>query len=61
MNLLHDLFSRLPFEWAQFAFMRHALLAVLMISPLFALITIFPGRSHCSTRRFPFRPNSINP
>jgi zinc transport system permease protein len=38
MNLLHDLFSRLPFEWAQFAFMRHALLAVLMISPLFALI-----------------------
>jgi len=38
MNLLHALLSRLPFEWAQFAFMHHALIAVLIISPLFALI-----------------------
>ena len=38
MSLLHDLLSRLPFEWAQFAFMRQALVAVLLLSPLFALI-----------------------
>ena len=38
MNLLHALLCRLPFEWAQFAFMRHALVAILIISPLFALI-----------------------
>jgi zinc transport system permease protein len=38
MSLLHALLSRLPFEWAQFAFMRHALIAILIISPLFALI-----------------------
>jgi len=38
MNLWHDLLSRLPFEWAQFGFMRTALLAVLIVSPLFALM-----------------------
>lgn len=38
MNLLHFLLSRLPFEWAQFAFMRQALVAVLILSPLLALI-----------------------
>jgi zinc transport system permease protein len=34
----HDLIGRLPFEWTQFAFMRTALLAILIASPLFALI-----------------------
>jgi zinc transport system permease protein len=38
MNLLHLLISRLPFEWAQFGFMRNALLAVIIVAPLFALI-----------------------
>jgi len=38
MNLWHDLIGRLPFEWAQFGFMRTALLAVIIISPLFALM-----------------------
>ena len=38
MNFWHDLIARLPFEWTQFAFMRTALLAVLIVSPLFALI-----------------------
>lgn len=28
----------LPFEWAQFSFMQNALLAILLVSPLFALI-----------------------
>ena len=32
------LIDRLPFEWAHFAFMQHALLAVLLVSPLFALL-----------------------
>ncbi len=38
MNLLHTVISRLPFEWAQFEFMRNALLAVVIVAPLFALI-----------------------
>jgi zinc transport system permease protein len=38
MNLWHELIGRLPFEWTQFAFMRTALLAVLIVSPLFALM-----------------------
>ena len=38
MNIWHDLIARLPFEWTQFAFMRTALLAILVVSPLFALM-----------------------
>jgi ABC 3 transport family len=38
MSLWHDLLSRLPFEWAQFAFMRNALLALLIVAPLFAIM-----------------------
>ena len=38
MALWHDLIGRLPFGWTQFAFMRTALLAILIVSPLFALI-----------------------
>lgn len=38
MNLFQTAISRLPFEWAQFEFMRNALLAVIIVAPLFALI-----------------------
>jgi len=38
MNVWHHLIGSLPFAWAQFAFMRTALLAVLIVSPLFALM-----------------------
>lgn len=38
MNFWHDLIGHLPFEWTQYAFMRTALLAVLIVSPLFGLI-----------------------
>jgi len=38
MNTWHALISLLPFEWAQFGFMRMALLAILIVSPLFALM-----------------------
>ena len=38
MNTWHALVSLLPFEWAQFGFMRTALLAILIVSPLFALM-----------------------
>ena len=38
MNLWHELIGRLPFEWAHFGFMRAALLAVLIVCPLFALM-----------------------
>jgi zinc transport system permease protein len=38
MNAWHELIGRLPFEWTQFAFMRTALLAVLIVSPLFGLM-----------------------
>ena len=38
MNAWHVLMGHLPFEWAQYAFMHNALLAVILISPLFALL-----------------------
>jgi len=38
MNAWHTLISWLPFEWAQFGFMRMALLAILITAPLFALM-----------------------
>lgn len=33
-----SLLSKLPFEWAQFGFMQNALLAVLIVTPLFAFL-----------------------
>jgi len=33
-----DLLSHLPFEWARYEFMRNALVAVILVSPLFALM-----------------------
>ena len=38
MNFWHELISALPFAWTQFEFMRTALLAVLIVSPLFAVM-----------------------
>ena len=38
MELWHSLAGALPFDWARFVFMQNALLAVLLISPLFALL-----------------------
>ena len=38
MELWHSLAGALPFEWARYVFMQNALLAVLLISPLFALL-----------------------
>ena len=38
MNQILNLLSLLPFEWAHYGFMRNALLAVLLVSPLFALM-----------------------
>lgn len=38
MNGWHALIEQLPFEWAHYAFMHNALLAVILISPLFALL-----------------------
>lgn len=34
----HELIGRLPFEWAHYAFMRNALLAVLLLAPLYAAL-----------------------
>lgn len=36
IELWHDWIGRLPFEWAEYGFMRNALLAVLLSSPVFA-------------------------
>jgi zinc transport system permease protein len=36
MELWHKWISALPFDWAEFGFMRNALLAVLVASPVFA-------------------------
>ncbi len=38
MNLLCTVMGCLPFDWAQYTFMQHALLAVLLITPLLALL-----------------------
>jgi zinc transport system permease protein len=38
MNAAIDLLAMLPFEWAQYQFMRNALVAVVLASPLFALM-----------------------
>ncbi|MEI8311664.1 MAG: metal ABC transporter permease [Verrucomicrobiota bacterium] len=38
MSSLIDFLASLPFEWARYEFMRNALLAVVLVSPLFALM-----------------------
>ncbi len=38
MSQLIDLLSALPFEWARYGFMRNALVAVVLVSPLFAIM-----------------------
>lgn len=38
MSVWHALIMSLPFEWAQYEFMHNALLAVLLVSPLLALL-----------------------
>lgn len=51
MDLWYRLLSLLPFEWAQpgqMLFMKHALLAVLVISPLFGLLSTMVVRSRMS-------------
>ena len=38
MNAWYSVAGQLPFDWAQLVFMQNALLAVLLIAPLFALL-----------------------
>jgi len=38
MTCVMDLLSALPFEWARYEFMRNALVAVVLVSPLFAVM-----------------------
>jgi zinc transport system permease protein len=38
MNAWHQLVGHLPFDWAHYAFMQNALLAVLLLAPLFAFL-----------------------
>jgi zinc transport system permease protein len=38
--------SALPFPWAQYEFMRHALLAVILMSPIFALLGCMVINNH---------------
>lgn len=38
MTFWYYIIGHVPFEWAQFTFMQNAMLAVLLIAPLFALI-----------------------
>ena len=38
MDVLFKSFSLLPFEWAQYSFMTHALVAILLMTPLFAIL-----------------------
>jgi zinc transport system permease protein len=38
MTLLYNVMGYLPFDWAHYTFMQHALLAVLLVTPLLALL-----------------------
>ena len=38
MNTAIDLLAHLPFEWTRYEFMRNALVAVILVSPLFAVM-----------------------
>ncbi len=38
MDLWYSLIDLLPFEWAHYVFMKNALLAVLLVTPMFALL-----------------------
>jgi zinc transport system permease protein len=38
MEFIHTFLGAVPFEWLQFSFMKNALLAVLLIAPVFALL-----------------------
>lgn len=38
MSFLIDLLASLPFEWARYGFMRNALVAVVLVSPLFGVM-----------------------
>lgn len=38
MELLHDLIGLFPFDWAQYDFMKNALIAILVCCPLFAML-----------------------
>ena len=38
MEALYNLIGLLPFQFAQYTFMKNALLAVIIITPLFALL-----------------------
>ena len=51
MELWYDLLSILPFDWAQpgqMYFMKHALLAVLVITPLFGILSTMVVHSRMS-------------
>lgn len=46
MSLWHSIISSLPFEWAQYDFMRSALLAAVIVTPCFGVLgTMVVGRS----------------
>ena len=56
MEIWYQLVSLLPFEWAEpdsMFFMKHALLAVLVISPLFGILSTMVVHSRMSF--FPMR------
>lgn len=46
MSLWAHMAGSLPFEWASYAFMQNALLAVLLMSPLFALLGCMVINNH---------------
>ncbi|MFR5683749.1 MAG: metal ABC transporter permease [Clostridia bacterium] len=38
MELIYGLIDLLPFEFTKYAFMKNALLAIILISPIFAML-----------------------
>jgi len=39
MEYIYSLLNTLPFEWVEYDFMKNAFLAVLLITPLFGLLS----------------------
>ena len=48
MNVWYAILNALPFEWATMSFMKNALLAVLVVTPLFGILSTMVVQSRMS-------------
>ena len=53
MDIIYDLLSMLPFDWLSYGFMKNALLAVLLITPLFGLLSTMVVSNRMACHSYP--------